>query len=279
MGSLPEQTQSNVALVNAAQQQLTASSNSLRAEQDRLAWVEREISGASPTLTDPAAPGRPVANLSPKAARVVELEKELAAKQVIYTDNWPDVVDLKEQLRKAKAEAAAEVTLPPEERAAQIRTDPAYQSLLKEREQIKLNIASLQRQQQAFNDQIGRYMTRVDTAPRVEQQLASLQRETDLERQKYTQLTQRYNEAQIAERVEESRGSEHFTIIARAGVPDGPVTPNVPRMMIMVVLFGLCLGGALALGREYLDRSIHDARALNDLEVPVLGEIPRISHV
>jgi capsular polysaccharide biosynthesis protein len=49
--------------------------------------------------------------------------------------------------------------------------------------------------------------------------------------------------------------------------------------MVMTLLLGLCLGGASALGREYLDRSIHDARALNDLELPVLGEIPRISHV
>ena len=122
-------------------------------------------------------------------------------------------------------------------------------------------------------------MSRVDTAPRVEQALASLQRDTDLERQKYTQLTQKFNDAQIAERVEQSRGSEHFTIIARAAVPDAPATPNVPRLMIMVLLLGLCFGGALAIGREYLDRSIHDARALNDLELPVLGEIPRISHV
>jgi capsular polysaccharide biosynthesis protein len=49
--------------------------------------------------------------------------------------------------------------------------------------------------------------------------------------------------------------------------------------MLITILAGVCLGGALALGREYLDRSIHDARALNDLELPVLGEIPRISHV
>jgi capsular polysaccharide biosynthesis protein len=48
--------------------------------------------------------------------------------------------------------------------------------------------------------------------------------------------------------------------------------------MLMTVAAGLCLGGALALGREYLDRSIHDARALNDLDLPVLGEIPRIAN-
>ena len=35
-------------------------------------------------------------------------------------------------------------------------------------------------------------------------------------------------------------------------------------------------GRAAAVGREFLDRSVHDARALNEFEVPVLGEIPRI---
>jgi polysaccharide chain length determinant protein (PEP-CTERM system associated) len=279
MGSLPEQTQSNVAQMTAAQQQLAATSNALRGEQERLAWIERDISGTKPTVTDPASPGRPVVALSPKTVRVLEIEKELAAKQAIYTDNYPDVVDLKELLRKARADAAAEVTLPESEREAQMRTDPGYTALVKEREQTKLAIANLQRQQQAYNDQIARYSSRVDTAPRVEQALAGLQRETDLERQKYTLLTQKLNDAQITERVEQNRGSEHFTIVARAAEPETPASPNVPRLMIMVVLLGLCLGGALAMGREYLDRSIHDARALNDLELPVLGEIPRISHV
>ncbi len=47
--------------------------------------------------------------------------------------------------------------------------------------------------------------------------------------------------------------------------------------MIVALLLGLCAGAGLALGREYLDRSIHDTRSLNDLELPVLGEIPRIA--
>jgi capsular polysaccharide biosynthesis protein len=48
--------------------------------------------------------------------------------------------------------------------------------------------------------------------------------------------------------------------------------------MVVALLLGACLGGGLALGREYLDRSVHDARALNDLDLPVLGEIPRIAN-
>ncbi len=40
----------------------------------------------------------------------------------------------------------------------------------------------------------------------------------------------------------------------------------------------VALGAGAALGREFLDRSVHDSRALqNEFEVPVLGEIPRIA--
>ena len=45
----------------------------------------------------------------------------------------------------------------------------------------------------------------------------------------------------------------------------------------MAIAVGVVLGVAMVAGREFLDRSVHDARALQtEFEVPVLGEIPRI---
>jgi capsular polysaccharide biosynthesis protein len=45
----------------------------------------------------------------------------------------------------------------------------------------------------------------------------------------------------------------------------------------MAVAAGFILGAAGVFGREYLDRSVHDARGLRDeFELPVLAEIPRI---
>ena len=47
--------------------------------------------------------------------------------------------------------------------------------------------------------------------------------------------------------------------------------------MLIAIAGGFCLGGALSLGREYLDRSVHDVRDLKDeFELPVLGEVTRI---
>ena len=63
-----------------------------------------------------------------------------------------------------------------------------------------------------------------------------------------------------------------------ADYPDKPIDPQPLKIMALAVVAGLVLGAAVALGREFLDRSVHDSRALqNEFEVPVLGEIPRIA--
>lgn len=280
MGALPEQTQSNVALVTGLQQQYQSAVNAVRGEQDRLQWIEREISGARPTLSEPAAGGAATAPLAtPATLRVATLKKQLADARMTLTDKHPDVQNLKAELAVAEADAAEVAGRPEAERAETLRLDPAYRQLIAERDQLKLHIADMQRTQQSIQDQIGRYTARVDQAPRVEQQVATIQREYDLEKQQFALLTTKLRDAEMAESVERSQGSERFTLIARASLPGEPVSPNVPRILLITMVLGICLGGALALGREYLDRSIHDARALQDLDLPVLGEIPRISHV
>lgn len=278
MGALPEQTQTNLAMVTGLQNQLEATVNEYRAEQDRLNWIEREISVSKPTLDpDSATTGAGLA--SPAAQRVAALEKELATSLTIYTDKWPGLDRIQRELDAAKKAAALEASQPEDVRIATLKADPAYRALIGEREQSKLRMAELQREQDAVRQRIGMYTNRVESAPKVEQQVASLEREYQIEQKAYSDLTAKLRDAEMAESVERSQGGERFAILARAALPTSPTSPDIPRLMVMTLLLGLCLGGASALGREYLDRSIHDARALNDLELPVLGEIPRISHV
>ena len=278
MGALPEQTQSNLAMAQGLQQQLESTVNEYRAEQDRLGWIEREISVSKPTLDDdPSTPGAPMASAA--AVRVATAEKALADARNIYTNQWPGLDRLQRELDAAKAAAAREASQPEDVRLATLRADPAYRALINERDQSKLRLNELQREQDGIRQRIGMYANRVESAPRVEQQVASLEREYELEKKAYSDLTTKLRDAEMAESVERSQGGERFAILARAGLPGAPASPNIPRLMVMTLLLGVCLGGASALGREYLDRSIHDARAMNDLDLPVLGEIPRISHV
>jgi uncharacterized protein involved in exopolysaccharide biosynthesis len=267
-------------MVTGLQQQLETTGNAIRGEQDRLSVIERQIETmrTGTAVADLNVPGVP-ASASPIAVRVVQLERELAAARTLYTEKHPETVRLTSDLAQARREAAAEASRPEEERTATLRVDPSYRALLGDREQARLRIRELQRQEAQIRGQIGMYRARVDSAPRVEQQIATLQREYDLEKEQYAALSARLRTAEMSETLERNRGGEQFTVLAYAGLPSTPSSPNTQRLMLMTLLLGICAGGGLALGREYLDRSIHDARALNDLDLPVLGEIPRIAHV
>jgi polysaccharide chain length determinant protein (PEP-CTERM system associated) len=278
MGALPEQTHANVAMVTGLQQQLETTGNAIRGEQDRLSFVERQIdsmkAGAANEVPVPGVP----ATASPAAVRAVQLERELEIARATYTDKHPEIIRLKEDLAAALASVKAEQKRPESERVATLRVDPTYRALQADAERVRMRIRELERQEANIRTQISMYRARVDSAPRVEQQMASLQREYDIERSQYSDLMNRKRNAEIAENLERSRGSEQFMVLARAGFPSVPFSPNPQRLWVVTVLLGAVIGAGLALGREYLDRSIYDKRALTDLDLPVLGQIPHIAH-
>ena len=274
MGALPEQTNANVQLVTGSQQELQTVNNAIASDQDRLSSIDRKITAMETgSSADSSAPTMP----STAAARVLSIQHDLATALATYTDKHPEVLKLQDELAKAQADAKAEAARPVSDRQAILRMDPSYKALINEREDIKLRIAEGKRRATGIQRLIGQYRERVDAAPRVEQQMASLNNEYNLERTGYVNLTNKLRDAQMNESLERKQGGERFTVLQHASLPDTPFSPNIPRLLVLVLLVGLCLGGGLALGREYLDRSIHDTRALTDLELPVLGEIPRIT--
>lgn len=279
MGQLPEQTQANLSTLSGLRQQLESNATALRGEQDRLSMIERQIEGVRQGSSDvifvPGPNGG--AQAQTPESRVVLLQRELADARAMYTDRHPEVQRLEEDLRNARQDAQNERTKPVSDRMAQLSLDPTFRQLTADREMSRLRIRDLQRSEGDLRRQIGSYQARVESAPRVEQQLAGMQRDYDLERQQYSDLSSKLHAATIAENVERNRSGEQFTVLYPASRPAQPTTPVPWRVMLIAVAAGLCLGAGAALGREYLDRSVHDARDLRDeFQVPVLGEVSRI---
>jgi polysaccharide chain length determinant protein (PEP-CTERM system associated) len=279
MGRLPEQTNSNLAMVSALQRQLESNATMTRGEQDRLSMIERQIESMQQGADDAIAmaKGTPAETAQ---TRVAALRHELAAAQITYTDKHPEVIRLKGELADAEKAAAAERTRPSSDRQAILNGNAEYRQLVKDRDTTRMRIAELQRQTTGLNAQIGGYQSRVESAPRVEQQLVSVQREYDLERNSYNDLTGKKQAALLNEELQRKQGGEQFAILVPAGLPTEPFKPKPIRVMLMALAAGFVLGGAFMVGREYLDRSVHDARGLRDeFELPVLAEIPRIEPV
>lgn len=276
MGRLPEQTNANLAMVAALQRQLESSATMMRGEQDRLSMIDRQIEALQQGADNEigALKGTPSESAQ---SRVAALRRDLANARLTFTEKHPEVVRLKEELASAEQAAATEKARPASDRMAMLQASPEYRQLAKDREAARLRIAELQRQQKTASAQISQYQARVETAPRVEQQMVSLQREYQLERDAYSSLTQKRQAALLNEELQRKQGGEQFAILVPAGLPTEPTNPKPVRVMLMALVAGFVLGGAGAVGREYLDRSIHDARGLRDeFELPVLAEIPRI---
>jgi polysaccharide chain length determinant protein (PEP-CTERM system associated) len=273
MGKLPEQMLANLQTLSGVRAQLESTSNNLRSEQDRLTLLDRQIQqykegAASAPLTT----GGPVA--SPQQ-RVVAIQRELDVARSKYTDKHPEVQALEEELKSAHA--AAVRSQPESARQETLSGDPGYQQVVAERNQTQLRIKALQRSEAQLTSDIARYQQRVEAAPMVEQEMASLTREYEFAKENLKQLSDKRAAAMIQEQVARTRGNERFSVLNGAYLPRSPESPNRPRLLLMALALGFALGGVSAFGREFLDRSIRDARKLQDeFEVPVLAEIPRI---
>jgi polysaccharide chain length determinant protein (PEP-CTERM system associated) len=276
MGRLPEQTQSNLSIAAGMRQQLESTAIALRGEQDRLSMIERQIDGMKQGAGDIALSGR--GSMSSSQVRVLQLQQELANARGVYTEKHPEIQRLQEDLAAAKRDAAADRERPEEDRLQTLQVDPGYRQLLADRETARLRVRDLQRAESQMRAQVASYQSRVEAAPMVEQQLASLQREYDLEKRQYSELSNKLQSAELAENLERRRGGEQFQVLYSAYVPRQPESPNVMRLLLLGVALGIALGGAAGVAREYLDRSVHDLRGLQaEFDVPVLGEISRIS--
>ncbi len=104
-------------------------------------------------------------------------------------------------------------------------------------------------------------------------QYNTLQRDADTNRALYDALLQRYKEIGIAGGV----GTNNVSIVDTALPSFGAVTPRTTMNLMLGLILGLLIGGAVAFILEQLDESIiapHDLE--RKLGVPLLGSVPRV---
>ena len=252
MGRLPEQTQANLQMVGGLRQQQESTTMSLRSEQDRLAMLERQIEAMKRGAAE-----APLSKAGGAASddRIATLRRQLDEAAAMYTDKHPEIQRLKGEIASAQTLAEAERARPAAEREPALNADPAYRQLLTERETSRLRIREHERALARAEGEIAKYQGRVETAPMVEQQLSSVNREYELEKQQYNGLSERHQAAVLAEDLERRRAGEQFAVLYPAFLPSQPSSPDVPRVLLLAGLLGVLLGAVLVVGREYLDRS------------------------
>lgn len=240
--------------------------------ESQIEQMKQGIGGPGMTTTGAAA-------IHAAQTRINELQQELTRYRALgYTDQHPDIVQTREEMSVAQRQLSSARQQTPSGGIDVLSADAGYRQKLQERDSARLRIRALQNQIGQAQSQIAAYQAKVEAAPLVEQELSILKQDYELERERYADLSTKHQNAVMAENVARKQGGERFVVLNPAYLPDRAHSPKILRLLLMAVVLGFVLGAGAVIAREFLDRSVHDARALqSEFEVPVLGEIPRIA--
>jgi polysaccharide chain length determinant protein (PEP-CTERM system associated) len=267
MGELPEQRDTNIRLLEQLQNQYQRNEESLRAAQDRQLLIRKQMRD----LENPSVqPGESAAGMRARGSFETQLEdmkKTLAELQSRYTERHPDVVSLKRKIAEMEKRKDA----------FNINNDPRYRELANAMAATDLEIKRLQDESAKLRSQMGQYRGRVEGATVREQQMSSLVQEYDNTKRLYESLLKKSEEAQQAENLERRQKGEQFRVVDPARVPDNPVQPDIPKVLLVGLFGGMACGIGGIFAREQLDRSFHDPEDVEaTLGFKVLANIPKI---
>jgi len=217
--------------------------------------------------------GQTVGSAAIRRQKLTQLKAELAEKQGKYSGQHPEVKKLKHEI--ARLEQAPKTASPP--RPVAEPENPAYISLTTQIKGAENEIASLRTQQAGLKDKLQMYRTRLEEAPKVEQEYLALTRDYQNASSKHQEVMNKILEARISEGMEEGQKGEKFTLIDPASFPEKPVSPKRWLIFLAGVILSLGVGfGTVALA-EHLDHSVKSSDELARLTgLPVLGSIMRI---
>lgn len=240
--------------------------------------LKRQLVGEEPVLL-PENPNTGGVSLPELDGRIDALKKQLDELERRYTDKHPDVVGTQriiEQLEKQRAEEL-KTRRKPGAQAMNVNSNPVYQQMKIQLMESEANIASLKTrvaEYQARQAQLKEYMK---LGPQIEQELAQLNRDYEINKRNYESLVARRESANISVEMESSAGVAEFRVIDPPNVPSKPAAPNRRLLMPLVGLLSLLVGGAVALLISQIRPTFHDSRSLREFTgLPILGTVSMI---
>jgi polysaccharide chain length determinant protein (PEP-CTERM system associated) len=287
MGELPGQVQANISALDRLQLQQGSTIEALQKASDRLTMLEKAIKehrlagGSVFSMTQ----GSGAVMMDPHLVRLKELEKQLATLSSEYKDTYPDIIHLKEEIKKIKLQIATKEeekddTDKTATQGKEVRSIDVYlRELSRQREEAKLEIASLKDRLLRIKEQAKEYETRVEKAPSREQELMILERDYTNLKENYRSLLDKKLNARLSENLEKRQKGEQFRVIDPANLPSKPEKPDRTKIMLVGLILGCGLGAGSAIALEYLNpvfRRSDDVEGL--LHHRVLASIPSFKY-
>jgi succinoglycan biosynthesis transport protein ExoP len=290
-GELPSQEASNIQILSGLQAQLQNEQDTLNTAKQQRVYLQTLIEQYR-TLhtTSRSADGTPT-GLAGIDQELDRLKSKLADLSSRYTDHYPEVESLKDQIAKIEKTRGVLVTelKTKGNRGKQFddgtatgdAADPSQNSAsLQLQSQLHANQAEIANREQAIaglKARVNSYQDRLNSAPASEQELADLTRGYDQSKANYDDLLKKQNESEMATSMEHMQQGERFSMLDPPSLPLKPDFPNRLKFCGFGLGVGLALGLVVVGGFEFMDDRLHREKEIKILlPMAILSEIPEI---
>jgi polysaccharide chain length determinant protein (PEP-CTERM system associated) len=198
-----------------------------------------------------------------QGSALADMQRQLAGLLTTYTENHPKVVRLKGEIAALRANPQAPV---------------GNSGAALTRGLIKAELEANKAQEEAQIKDIEDKRQLLREIPTIRTSLNELLRKKDNETQIYSQLVTRYGQSEVSKQMEMENKSMTFRIVDPAVLPEKPVSPNRPLIMLGSLVAGLGAGMALIILPYMMGgavNSMSDLRALNLRVLAVVQVIPK----
>jgi len=272
LGELPQQLDANLNTIERLNAQLHSNADSQARAAERRDALLRQLADAEDLgATTGAIPITP-------EDRLARLKEELRQLRATYSDKYPDVIRVKGEIAALEQELSRKAAEPPKEgKPAVVSQSPYAMRTRQALSEVEAEIAILKNEEKRVRSALAAYLGRVESAPQREQEFKELSRDYDTTRELYSTLMKRYEEAQLAESMEQRQKGEQLRVLDPAIPAQAPSAPNRPRLIAMALALSAGVAVAAVLVAEQLNASFHSVDELRAFtSVPVMVTIPQI---
>jgi polysaccharide chain length determinant protein (PEP-CTERM system associated) len=290
-GNLPSQMQTNVQILSGLQTQLQSTQRDLDGAKQQKLYLDSLLEQYNSQQVSPVTGD--VTATQPEAfdKELMDLRLRLADARSKYTEEYPDVIALKDTIAKTEKlkkqvedEMSAKADKKPDAAAAEDAKSAhkiATPSMMQIQSQLKVNdleTAELQNKEKQIESQISDYQARLNLTPQTEQELSDVSRGYEESMSNYNSLLQKQMQSQLATNLEQRQQGEQFSILDPPSLPAKPASPNHLKVSLGGLLVGIALGMGLAALVEMTQQRVWKSGDLEGL-VParVLVAIPHLS--
>ncbi|NTS75959.1 chain-length determining protein [Catenovulum sp. SM1970] len=184
--------------------------------------------------------------------RIDLLKANLDELLIRFTDNHPDVKETKRRLgylekqRQNELDALASVAVDGDIPTGQLSENVIVQQLSLQLSEIEAELVSLRVRKKRHSDDLAELNSKIDILPDIEAKLTALNRDYEITKNKYEELLNRRESAELSRKADQSAEDIQFKVIEPPRVPQQPTGPKRLIFYTLVLILGFGSGLAVA---------------------------------